>query len=100
MASTHADLDTGTALVMRALVPYNQKPPEPTIAALVDDLLIHGEFLLRDVGSLDGAARALVDWHTLTASGPEDNPMGNWNYARGLARTVRTMHRVLAGQPQ
>ncbi|MGW5346021.1 hypothetical protein [Streptomyces sp. HUAS TT3] len=26
---------------------------------------------------------------------PEDDPIGGWSRARALARTVRTMHRVL-----
>ncbi|MGW0363327.1 DUF6415 family natural product biosynthesis protein [Streptomyces sp. NPDC002990] len=98
MGSTHADLDTGTALVTRALVPYNQKPAEAEIAALVDDLMRHGEFLLADVAHLDAAAAALGDWHRLISEGPTGTQLGNWNHARALARTIRTMHRVLTGQ--
>ncbi|MFD8577130.1 DUF6415 family natural product biosynthesis protein [Streptomyces virginiae] len=88
--------DTGSALLARALVPYNQKPDEATIAALVDDLLRHGESLLADVAGHEAAAAALADWHRLTTEGPTDSPMGNWNHSRALARTVRSFHRVLA----
>ncbi|MCJ1677523.1 DUF6415 family natural product biosynthesis protein [Streptomyces sp. APSN-46.1] len=95
MASTRADLTTGTALVTRALVPYAQKPNEPEIAALVDDLLTHGAYLTIDVAHLPEAAGALDDWHTLTTAGPEASALGNWSHCRALARTVRTMHRVL-----
>ncbi|MCJ1680861.1 DUF6415 family natural product biosynthesis protein [Streptomyces sp. APSN-46.1] len=98
MSSTRADLNTGTALVTKVLVPYNQKPGEGEIAGLVDALLSHGEFLLADVAQVPEAAAALDDWHTLATGGPEDNPMGNWNYARGLARTIRTLHRVLVSR--
>ncbi|MFJ4863384.1 DUF6415 family natural product biosynthesis protein [Streptomyces sp. NPDC088748] len=98
MASTHADLDAGTVLVLRALVPYNQMPDADTIAHLVDDLLTHGGYLLRDVAGLGEASAALGDWHNLTTHGPTDSPMGNWNHARALARAVRSMHRALTGQ--
>lgn len=95
MSRTRADLDTGIALVMRALVPYNQKPDEAEIICLVEGLVRHGEFLLADVAHLDEAAAALGDWATLMNSGPEGTALGAWNHARALARTVRTFHRVL-----
>ncbi|WP_327263945.1 DUF6415 family natural product biosynthesis protein [Streptomyces sp. NBC_01232] len=88
--------DTGSALVARALVPYNQKPDERAIALLVDDLLRHGDSLLVHVAGRQEAAAALGDWHRLTAEGPTDSPVGNWNHARALARTVRSFRRVLA----
>ncbi|MET9320235.1 DUF6415 family natural product biosynthesis protein [Streptomyces sp. NPDC003038] len=95
MASTRADLDMGTALVRRALVPYNQKPDEAEIDTLVGDLMRHGEFLLADVAPLDEAAAALGDWAALVRDGPEDTALGTWNHARALARTVRSLHRAL-----
>ncbi|MGW2580852.1 DUF6415 family natural product biosynthesis protein [Streptomyces virginiae] len=98
MASTRADMRAGDELVRSALRPYNQMPGTLAIAALVDDLLRHGELLLVDVSGVEAAAAALADWHTMTGSGPTDSPLGNWNHARGLARTVRTMYRVLSEQ--
>ncbi|MGW2584535.1 hypothetical protein ACWCYZ_24950 [Streptomyces virginiae] len=98
MASTRADLNAGEELARRALRPYNEVPDASTTAVLVDDLLRHGEFLLADVSHIEAAAPALADWHTLTTAGPTDSPFGNWNHARALARTVRTMHRVLSEQ--
>lgn len=96
MTSTRADLDTGTALVSRALVPYNDKPDEVTIASLVDDLLRHGESLLADIPRDETTAATRGDWRMLTVEGPTDSPLGNWNHARALARTVRNFHRALA----
>jgi hypothetical protein len=90
--------DTCSAVVGRALGPYNQKPDEAEIAHLVDDLLRHGGLLLADVAGHEAAAAALTDWHRLTTDGPTDSPLGNWNHARALARTVRTFLRVLADQ--
>ncbi|MFD6889104.1 DUF6415 family natural product biosynthesis protein [Streptomyces sp. NPDC059957] len=98
MTSTRADLDTGKALVSRALVPYNDKPDEVTIASLVDDLLRYGESLLDDVPRDETTAAARGDWRMLTVEGPTDSPLGNWNHARALARTVRNFHRFLAEQ--
>ncbi|WP_030659700.1 MULTISPECIES: DUF6415 family natural product biosynthesis protein [Streptomyces] len=88
--------DTCSALVTRALGPYNQKPDDVQVAHLVDDLLRHGEELLARVAEHEAAAAALADWHTLITEGPTDMPLGNWNHARALARTVRTFMRVLA----
>ncbi|MFI5618864.1 DUF6415 family natural product biosynthesis protein [Streptomyces sp. NPDC051567] len=95
MACTRAELNTGTVLVLRALSPYAEKPDEQGVAALTDELLSHGELLLGHVAHLQAAAPALTDWHTLTTTGPQDHPDGNWNHTRALARTLRTLHRIL-----
>ncbi|WP_328739864.1 DUF6415 family natural product biosynthesis protein [Streptomyces erythrochromogenes] len=91
-------MDTVSALVKRALAPYNQMPDSVTIACLADDLLRHGEELLARVAGHEEAEAALRDWRRLTADGPTDSPMGNWNHARALARTIRSFLRVLGEQ--
>ncbi|MEU7552392.1 DUF6415 family natural product biosynthesis protein [Streptomyces sp. NPDC044571] len=86
------------ALVSKALVPYNLKPPDEDIAALLSGLTIQGEQLLCDVIRRNGAAaagNALEDWRTLTGRGPEASPLGDWNRVRALARVVRAFHRVI-----
>ncbi|MFD9480582.1 MULTISPECIES: DUF6415 family natural product biosynthesis protein [Streptomyces] len=95
MAATRGDLDTVTELVKRALVPYNRKPDDVDIEVLVDRLLDSGGLLLAEVVDLDGAAAPLSDWHTLTSAGPGDGPLARWNYARGLARTLRRMLQLM-----
>ncbi|MFE5675121.1 DUF6415 family natural product biosynthesis protein [Streptomyces erythrochromogenes] len=88
--------DTGSTLLARVLGPYNQKPGDVEIAQFVDDLLRQGDELLARVAGHEAAAAALGDWHRLTTEGPTDSPLGNWNYCRALARTVKTFRRVLA----
>ncbi|WP_423833375.1 DUF6415 family natural product biosynthesis protein [Streptomyces manipurensis] len=90
--------DTDSTLLKRVLGPYNQMPNDVEIAHMVDDLLRQGEELLARVAGHEQAAAALGDWHQLTTDGPTDQPLGNWNHARALARTVRSFHRVLAEQ--
>ncbi|MCJ1680563.1 DUF6415 family natural product biosynthesis protein [Streptomyces sp. APSN-46.1] len=93
--STAVDL---TALVAKALVPYNLKPSQQEIEVLLDGLTRCGEQLLGDVvrlGKTDVAAAALEDWHTLTCRGPEDSPLGAWNHARALARVIKVFRRAV-----
>ncbi|MEV7584375.1 DUF6415 family natural product biosynthesis protein [Streptomyces erythrochromogenes] len=90
--------NTDSTLVTRALGPYNRKPDDVETACMVDDLLRQGEELLARVAGYEAAAAALGDWHRLTAEGPTDMPLGNWNHARALARAIRTFHRVLGEQ--
>ncbi|MER6250304.1 DUF6415 family natural product biosynthesis protein [Streptomyces sp. NPDC001584] len=95
MAATRGDLETVAGLVKRALVPYNLKPDDVDIEVLAERLLDSGSLLLAEVVDLGGAAGPLADWHTLTDAGPGDGPLGQWNHARGLARTVRRMLELL-----
>ncbi|MFI8104341.1 hypothetical protein [Streptomyces sp. NPDC086023] len=39
---------------------------------------------------------ALEDWQQAVGTGPRDEPLGNWNHTRGVARIVRTFHELLA----
>ncbi|MEV8532849.1 hypothetical protein [Streptomyces sp. NPDC051211] len=93
--STSFDLDVGTALVSKALVDYGRKPDSTTVSRLTDDLLTYGESLLAHVVGLEAAATALKDWHSITQQGPSDNALGNWDYLRALARTVRRFHNAM-----
>ncbi|MFE7094602.1 DUF6415 family natural product biosynthesis protein [Streptomyces erythrochromogenes] len=90
--------DAGTALVAKALVPYNQKPDEVEIALLTDDLLCYGAALARRAAGRERATAAMRDWDLLTSHGPTDSPVGNWNHARALARTVKAFRRALGEQ--
>ncbi|MGW1764048.1 DUF6415 family natural product biosynthesis protein [Streptomyces sp. NPDC002073] len=87
------------ALVRRALVPYAQKPEPVALARLAEELFAYGQSLLADAekarASDPQVAGALADWEQLTVDGPSDSRLGTWNYARGLARVVRTLHRAL-----
>ncbi|MFD5413852.1 DUF6415 family natural product biosynthesis protein [Streptomyces nojiriensis] len=95
MTSTRSDRETSADLVRRALVPYNRKPDDVDVEVLAERLLEYGSLLLAEVVDLEESAAPLADWHTLTSEGPNGGPLGQWNYARGLARTVRRMLALL-----
>ncbi|MER7763845.1 DUF6415 family natural product biosynthesis protein [Streptomyces sp. NPDC097619] len=91
--------DPAAELISRTLVAYANVPGAVELARLTDGLLTHGQGLLaaaEGVRGVDGrVAGALRDWARLTADGPEDTSLGNWNHARALARAVRTLRRGL-----
>jgi hypothetical protein len=93
-----------TALIHQALVPYERKPEAGEIARLTDGLLTLGAGLLAAAEALretDGrVGGALRDWRQLTETGPTVSPLGNWDHARALARTVRTLHEAVGGRHQ
>ncbi|WP_327413247.1 DUF6415 family natural product biosynthesis protein [Streptomyces sp. NBC_01233] len=100
MSSTRAEMEATTALVVAALVRFDQRPSEDDIAALTGQLLQHGALLVAEVADVPGSAAALADWELLTTSGAENSPLGTWTYARGLARTVRRMTELLNAAAQ
>ncbi|MBT2403952.1 MULTISPECIES: DUF6415 family natural product biosynthesis protein [unclassified Streptomyces] len=98
MQPTRDEIDEVTRLVRRALGPYNLKPSAEDIASLTDDLSTHGQRHVARAQAIRKAHRvtgALQDWHDLMTHGPEGDLLGNWNYARSIARVVRTLHNAL-----
>lgn len=88
------------ALFDKVLGSYERRPVPEDLARLTDELLATGAELLvvaEPLRATDPRVMGAVrDWHKLTSEGPaEDSPFGSWNYARALARVVRTLHRQI-----
>ncbi|MFB6823572.1 DUF6415 family natural product biosynthesis protein [Streptomyces virginiae] len=99
MQPSQDEITEVTKLVRRALGSYNLKPDATELSSLTDDLLNYGErYTARARHLVDAPAvrRCLQDWSHLRSRGPEDEPLGNWSYARSLARVVRTLHNALS----
>ncbi|MFK0253066.1 DUF6415 family natural product biosynthesis protein [Streptomyces sp. NPDC090445] len=99
MPQDHVD---ATALIARALAPYEERPAAEGVAALIGDLIACGQKLhgaLTGTPSRQrpaGAFEALAEWEYFTAVGPlGSGPHANWNHARGLARIIRQLMRAL-----
>ncbi|MFE3581170.1 DUF6415 family natural product biosynthesis protein [Streptomyces vinaceus] len=95
MAGTAGTIDE---LTERALGAYDQRPDAQGVAHLVDDLITAGQKLHSEVSHIPDdrrsrrAGAALIEWTYFIETGPlRSGDHANWNYARGLARIVRTL---------
>ncbi|MEU8465380.1 hypothetical protein [Streptomyces sp. NPDC029003] len=89
-------------LVREALVPYGERTDALAVAGLVDRLISAGQPLYDAVAAVpraewaERAGHVLADWAYFLDAGPlTTGDHANWNYARGLARVVRSMVSVL-----
>ncbi|MFJ9647286.1 DUF6415 family natural product biosynthesis protein [Streptomyces sp. NPDC004244] len=99
MPQDHLD---ATALIARALAPYEERPAAEGVATLIDALITCGQKLHAALSGTPvqqrpaGAFEALAEWEYFAAVGPlGSGPHANWNHARGLARIIRQLMRAL-----
>ncbi|NXY98683.1 hypothetical protein HYE82_30755 [Streptomyces sp. BR123] len=93
-----AELDAGARLIVRALVPFEQKPADGEIAGIAVDLQVYGDLWFPEVAALGSAdaVRVLDDWNAVLREGPADSPFGRWTHTRALARVLRRLHALLS----